>query len=83
MAAKVLLYNLAEHITDEEFKKYVVNEKGPLIESMSSVKKYELFKITGSAKGKVPYKYVGIVHVTSIDDFEKNDAPSQTRGLFD
>jgi hypothetical protein len=77
MAKRIILYNLAEHVTDEEFKDYVTNEKGPLIESLSSVKKYELVKITGSMTGEIPYKYVGIVHVTSLDEFNQKDAPTQ------
>jgi uncharacterized protein (TIGR02118 family) len=74
MAKRIILYNLAEHMTDEAFKDYVVNEKGPLIESLPSVKKYELVKITDAAMGEIPYKYVGIVHVTSIEEFNEKAA---------
>ena len=77
MSKRIILYNLAEHVTDEEFKDYVINEKGPLIDSLPSVKKYELVKITGSMKGEIPYKYVGIVHVTSLDEFNQKDAKTQ------
>jgi len=76
MAKEIILYNLAEHVTDEEYKEYVINEKGPLLESLSSVKKFELVKITGSASGEIPYKYVGILHVSSLDEFYQKDAPS-------
>jgi hypothetical protein len=74
MAKRIILYNLADNVTDEDFKKYVVNEKGPLIDSFPSVKKYELVKISASMTGEIPYKYVGIVHVTSINDFNEIDA---------
>ncbi len=77
MAKRIILYNLAEHVTDEEFKDYVTSEKGPLIDSLPSVKKYELVKITGSMTGEIPYKYVGIVHVTSIDEFNQKAAVTQ------
>jgi hypothetical protein len=77
MAKEIILYNLAEHVTDEEYRDYAVNEKGPLLESLSSVEKFELVKITGSASGKIPYKYVGILHVKSLDEFYQKDAPSQ------
>jgi hypothetical protein len=77
MAKRIILYNLAEQVTDEEFKDYVTNEKGPLIESLPSVKKYELVRITGAAAGEIPYKYVGIVHVTSLDEFNQKDAKTQ------
>ena len=61
-------------MTDEAFKEYVTSEKGPLIESLPSVKKYELVRITGAAAGEIPYKYVGIVHVTSIEEFNEKAA---------
>jgi hypothetical protein len=74
MAKRIILYNLAEHMTDEKFKDYAVNEKGPLIESLPGVKKYELVKITGAMGGNIPFKYVGIVHVTSLDEFNQKAA---------
>lgn len=77
MAKTIILYNLAEHVTDEEYRKYVTTEKGPLLESLSSVKKFELVRIAGSATGEIPYKYIGIVHLTSLDEFRQKDAPSQ------
>jgi len=76
MAKQIILYNLAKHVTDEEYKKYVINEKGPLLESLSSVKKFELVKIIGSASGEIPYKYVGILHIKSLDEFNQKDASS-------
>jgi hypothetical protein len=77
MAKRIILYNLAKNVTDKEFKDYVAKEKGPLISGLPSVRKYELVKITGAAAGKIPYKYVGIVHLDSLDEFEQKAAPSQ------
>jgi len=74
MAKRIILYNLADGVTDEAFKEYVTTDKGPLIDSLPSVKKYELVKITGSMSGEIPYKYCGIVHVTSIDEFNQKAA---------
>ena len=76
MAKEIILYNLAENVTDEEYKDYVTSEKGPLLESLPSVKKFELVKITGAATGEVPYRYVGIMHLTSPEEFYQKDAPS-------
>jgi hypothetical protein len=76
MAKEIILYNLAEHVTDEEYKDYVTKEKGPLLESLSSVKKFELVKITGAVSGEIPYKYVGILHLSSLESFYQKDAPS-------
>lgn len=44
-AKQFILYNLADHVTDEEYKEYVTNEKGPLLDSLSSVKKFELVRV--------------------------------------
>ena len=77
MAKQIILYNLAEHVTDEQYKEYVVNEKGPLLDSLPGVKKFEMVKITGSMKGEIPYKYVGIMHVEDMEKFMREAAPSQ------
>jgi hypothetical protein len=77
MAKRIILYNLADNVTDEEFKQYVINDKGPLIDSLPSVKKYELVKITGSMSGEIPHKYCGIVHVTNIEEFNEKAAPTK------
>ena len=77
MAKQIILYNLANHVTDEQYKDYVVNEKGPLLDSLSSAKKFELVKITESMKGEIPYKYVGILHVKDLAEFKQKDAPSK------
>lgn len=77
MAKRIILYNLTENVTDEEFKEYVTSDKGPLIDSLPSVVKYELVKISGASSGDIPYKYCGIVHVTSVDEFDQKAAPTQ------
>jgi len=40
-------------------------------------KKFELVKITGAATGEIPFKYVGILHLNSLDEFRQKDATSQ------
>jgi hypothetical protein len=77
MAKEIILYNLAPHVTEEQYREYVVTEKGPLLESLPSVDKFELVEITGSLKGQIPYKYVGILHINNLDDFNRKDAPSE------
>lgn len=77
MAKEIILYNLAPHVTDEQYKDYVVNEKGPLLESFESVEKFELVRINSSMKGEIPYQYVGILHVKDPEMFAKQDSPSQ------
>ena len=77
MAKRIILYNLAENVSDEEFQKYVTSEKGPLISNLPGVKKYELVKITGATGGKVPYRYAGILHLTSLEEFEQKAAKTR------
>jgi hypothetical protein len=74
MAKRIILYNLAENVTEAQFKEYVTGEKGPLISSLPSVKKYELVRISGAAGGSIPYHYAGIVHMTSVAEFEEKAA---------
>jgi hypothetical protein len=76
MAKEIILYNLADNVTDEEYQDFVTNEKGPLLESLSSVKKFELVRITGAATGEIPYKYIGIMHLNSLEEFYQKDTPS-------
>ena len=76
MAKEIILYNLKDTITDEEYKEYCDNEKGPFLNSLPSCKKFTLVKIVGSKKGEIPYKYVGIVDATSGSDWQK-DASSK------
>ncbi|MGD9116692.1 MAG: hypothetical protein PVJ61_05895 [Dehalococcoidia bacterium] len=77
MAKEIILYNLAENVTDAEYLEYVKKEKGPLFDSLASVEKFELVKIVGAAAGEIPYKYVGIVHLKSLEEFRQKDAPSE------
>jgi len=72
MAKRFILYNLADNMTDEQFKEYVTSEKGPLCSHLPGVKKYELVKITGAMGGPSPYKYVGILHLNSVEEFDQN-----------
>jgi hypothetical protein len=71
MAKRIIMYNLAENVTEEAFQKYVTSEKGPLITSLPSVKKYELVKVTSGPGGKIPYQYVGIMDLTSLDEYNQ------------
>jgi hypothetical protein len=77
MAKQIILYNLARNVTDEAYKEYVIKEKGPFLNGLPSVTKYEAVKITGAASGKIPYKYIGIIHIKNLDNFLKKDTTTQ------
>ena len=38
MAETIILYNLAANVTEEQYKDYATSEKGPLLDSLESVK---------------------------------------------
>ena len=71
MAKRIILYNLADNVTEEDFKEYVTSDKGPLIDSLPGVKKYELVKIFHATSGETPYKYAGIVHIENMEEYEQ------------
>jgi hypothetical protein len=72
MAKEIILYNLKDSVSDEEYKKYCDEKKGPFIESLPSCKSFTLVKIVASKKGVIPYKYVGILDATSTADWQKD-----------
>jgi hypothetical protein len=76
MAKEIILYNLKGTVTDEEYKKYCEEKKGPFLSSLPSCKNFTLIKIVGSKKGQIPYKYVGVIDATSLQDWQK-DASSE------
>jgi hypothetical protein len=82
MDKEIILYNLAPGVTDEDFREYVDKEKGPYIDGLPSVEKYELVKIGESRSGVVPFKYVGIVHLRSLDDFKNRDTQTEEYRAF-
>ena len=82
MAKEIILYNLADHVTDEEYKEYVMNEKGPLFDSLSQVTKFELVKVAGSASGESTYRYAAVVHIADMAEFHAKDTSSQAFGEF-
>lgn len=72
MAKEIILYNLKDSVTDEEYKTYCEQKKGPFLSSLPSCKNFTLVKIIASKKGLVPYKYVGILDATSTADWQKD-----------
>ncbi len=69
MPKELILYNLAPGVSDEEYAQYVMEKKGPFFNSLPAVKNFSLVKITASHKGEIPYRYLGIVDVTSLEEW--------------
>lgn len=76
MHKEIILYNLKDSVNDEAYREYCETRKGPLIRSLPSCRNFSLVRVTGSVKGVIPYAYVGIVEVTSLEEWQR-DAESE------
>jgi len=80
MAKQFILYNLKDDVKEEDFEKWVNEFKGPLIAGLSAVNRYALTKVGGALKAEggppgpaeTPYKFVGVVDLTSFEDYAKD-----------
>ena len=80
MAKQFILYNLKDDVNEGDFEKWVNEFKGPLISGLSAVKNYTLTKVGGAIKAEggppgpadSPYKFVGVVDLTSFEDYAKD-----------
>jgi hypothetical protein len=57
MAKEIILCNLAEHAGDEQCLDFVTNEKDLVLESLPSVKNYELVRTKGVLTDKTPFLF--------------------------
>ena len=74
MPKEIILYNLNDSMTDEDYFRYCKDKKAPLIRSLPACTNYSLVRISGSQKGEIPYTYVGTVEFTSVDDWKRDVA---------
>lgn len=80
MAKLILLYNLKDEESEEEFEKWVHEYKGPLISGLSAVKRYTLTRVGGAMKSEggppgpveSPYRFAAVVDITSFEDYAKD-----------
>ena len=56
MGKEISVYSLANGVTDEQYLKYVKDTMGPFLESLPSVRRFELVRIKG--EGEVSSTYV-------------------------
>lgn len=93
MAKQIILYNLREDVTDEDYAKWCRSYKGPLFLELDSVKRFTLVKmlsgITGNgSKGIVPqevsppFKYIGILDCTDLEALKKDSGSKAFREAF-
>jgi hypothetical protein len=94
MAKSIILYNLKEGVSDEEYRAWCEEYKGPFFLSLGTCKSFTLVSLLGGVKGDgskglppqpapPPYKYLGIVDVNSLEEWQKETESSAfTREFF-
>ena len=82
MAKQIILYNLKDSVTEEDYVKWCESYKGPLLLGLSGSKSFTLVKMMGGLTGNgqkgisptptsPPYKYIGILNLESLEDMDK------------
>jgi hypothetical protein len=93
MAKTFILYNLRDDVTDEDYKKWCEDYKGPLIMSFDSVNDFTLVGLMGGMKGngkegvapqetKPPFKYIGIVDSPNLEEWAKDRESAKYKEEF-
>ena len=93
MPKEIILYNLREDVTDEDYKKWCEEYKGPTLLKLNSSKSFTLVKMLGGIKGngqigaapqetKSPYKYIGIMDLSSLEDWKKDTTTTAFKDEF-
>ena len=83
MAKEIILYNLKDGVSNEDYKKWCEAYKGPTLIGLNSAKSFTLVKMQGGIKGNgqesifpietpSPYKYIGIMEISSLDEWKKD-----------
>ena len=93
MPKNIILYNLKEGVSDEDYQKWCEDYKGPLLLSLNASRAFTLVKMFGGIKGDgripgppeetpSPYNYVGILDVTDLDEAKKDSETAAFRDEF-
>jgi hypothetical protein len=82
MAKEIILYNLKDGAKEEDYVKWCEDYKGPLLTGLPGGKSFTLLGMKGGIQGdgqkgiqpsltSGPYKYIGIMDTTSMEDWNK------------
>ena len=93
MVKEIILYNLKDDVTDEDYKKWCETYKGPLLLRLDATKSFTLVKMMGGIKGNgqegippeetiSPYKYIGIMDLSSIEGMKKDQETKAFKSEF-
>jgi hypothetical protein len=85
MPKQIILYNLRDDVKDEDYIKWCHEFKGPLLLGLKSVKSFTLLKMVGGRKWNgqkgqppvetiSPFRFIGILDVTSKEEWMKDVA---------
>jgi hypothetical protein len=83
MAKSIILYNLKEGVSDEDYAKWCEEYKGPFFIGLKACNSFTLVKMLGGMRGDgakglppapapSPYSHIGIVDVTSLEEWQKD-----------
>jgi hypothetical protein len=93
MAKQIILYNLKDGVTDDDYTKWCDSYKGPFFLGLDSVKRFTLVGMLGGIKGNgsngqppeetpPPYKYIGIVDCTDLAALKKDSESAPFKEEF-
>ena len=93
MAKNIILYNLKENVSEEDYQKWCETLKGPLLLALNASQSFTLVKMFGGIKGDgrnpgppeetaSPFNYVGILEVTNLDEAKKDTETQAFREEF-
>ncbi|UCB47762.1 MAG: hypothetical protein JSW56_11365 [Deltaproteobacteria bacterium] len=85
MPKQIILYNLREDVKEEDYIKWCNSFKGPLLLGLNSTKSFTLLRMLGGRKGngqqgispektKPPFRFVGILDISSPEEWMKDMA---------
>jgi hypothetical protein len=93
MAKEIILYNLRDGVKEEDYVKWCEDYKGPLLVGLPGSKTYTLVKMMGGIQGdgqkgtppsptKSPFNYIGIVDVSSPEEWKKSQESKAFKDEF-
>jgi hypothetical protein len=78
MTTLIVLFNLRPGVTRAEYESFARNTDLPIVNALSSVEKFEVFKSSGLlGGGEAPYQYVEIIRLHSLEQLGKEVATAR------
>jgi hypothetical protein len=83
MAKQIILYNLRDDVTEEDYVKWCEDYKGPVMLAVKPARNFTLLRLLDGEGGdgqkevppspaKTPYRYMGIMEVGDLEEWAKN-----------